>query len=90
MELGWIDGTDGQAAADALVLNHARLVEAEVAEFVLAARWADLHDGRSLENGTGSGRKLPGTERAKRYGGAGTPLVGEFAAAELGCLLGRG
>ena len=33
---------------------------------------------------------LPGTERARAYGGDGTPLVGEFAAAELGCLTGRG
>ncbi len=94
MELGWIAGTDGQAAADALVSNHARLVEAEAAEFVLAAHWADLHDEHTLTtgsgSGSGSGRVLPGTERARRYGGAGTPLVGEFAAAELGCLVGRG
>lgn len=92
MELGWIDGTDGQAAADALVLNHARLVEAEAAEFVLAAHWADLHDEATLTNptGAGSGRVLPGTERARAFGGDGTPWVGEFAAAELGCLLGRG
>ena len=90
MELGWIGETDGQAAADALVSNHARLVEAEAAEFALAAHWADLHDERTLVRGDGSGRVLPGTEQAKRYGGAGTPLVGEFAAAELGCLLSRG
>lgn len=90
MELGWIAETDGQAAADALVGNHARLVEAEAAEFVLVAHWADLHDGHTLIDGSGGGRVLPGTERARRYGGDGTPLVGEFAAAELGCLLGRG
>lgn len=84
MELGWIDETDGQAAADALVSNHARLLEAEAAELALAAHWADLHDERTLVCGDGSGRVLPGTEQAKRYGGAGTPLVGEFAAAELG------
>ncbi len=89
MELGWIEETDGQGAADALVANHARLVEAEAAEFALAAHWADLHDESTLTSGTGAGRVLPGTERAKQYGGAGTPLVGEFAAAELGCLLGR-
>ena len=89
MELGWVAETDGQAAADALVANHARLVEAEAAEFVLAAHWADLHDEHTLTNSSGAGRVLPGTERARRYGGDGTPLVGEFAAAELGCLLGR-
>ena len=85
--------TDGQAAADALVANHARLVEAEAAELALAAHWADLHDEHTLSAGagagSGSGRVLPGTERARRFGGAGTPLVAEFAAAELGCLLGR-
>jgi hypothetical protein len=98
MELGWIAGTDGQGAADALVANHARLVEAEAAEFVLAAHWADLHDEDTLTAGTGtrigpgsgSGRVLPGTERAKAFGGDGTPWVAEFAAAELGCLTGRG
>ncbi len=90
MELDWIAETDGQAAADALVANRARLVEAEVAEFVLAARWADLHDEETLRDGGGSGRALAGTERACRLGGDGTPLVAEFAAAELGCLLGRG
>ena len=33
---------------------------------------------------------LPGTEAAKQLGGDGTPLVAEFAAAELGALIGRG
>lgn len=36
-----------------------------------------------------SGRALPGTERSKRYGGHGTPEVGEFAAGELGVLTHR-
>ncbi len=49
---------------------------------MLAAQWADLHP-------TSSGTVLPGTERSKRYGGDGTPFAGEFAAAELGVLLGR-
>lgn len=71
MELEWIDDTDGQSAADALVANHARLIEAEVAEFVLAAHWADLHDARSVASGAGSGRVLPGSERVKQAGGAG-------------------
>jgi hypothetical protein len=33
---------------------------------------------------------LPGTERAKRYGGYGTPKVAEFACAVLGLFLGSG
>ncbi len=90
MELDWIAETDGQAAADALVANRARLVEAEVAEFLLAAHWADLHDGEAVQRGEGSGRVLAGSERALRLGGDGTPSVGEFAAAELGALIGRG
>jgi hypothetical protein len=67
------------------VSNHATLVDAECRELVLAAQWADLHPAEAV----GSGVVLPGTERAKRYGGEGTPFAGEFAAAELGVLLGR-
>ena len=90
MENGWIGELDGQAAADALVANHATLLEAEAVEFALAAHWADLHNEDSLARRDGAGRILPGTEKAKRLGGLGTPLVAEFAAAELGCLIGRG
>jgi hypothetical protein len=64
------------------VSNHRSLIESECRELVLAAQWADLHP-------TSSGTVLPGTEHTKRYGGDGTPFAGEFAAAELGVLLGR-
>ncbi len=77
-----VDDLERQAVADALVSNHSTLVESECRELVLAAQWADLHP-------TSSGTALPGTERSKRYGGEGTPFAGEFAAAELGVLLGR-
>ncbi len=77
-----VDDLERQAVADALVSNHAALVESECRELVLAAQWADLHP-------TSSGTALPGTERSRRYGGDGTPFAGEFAAAELGVLLGR-
>ncbi|HET6653523.1 MAG TPA: DUF222 domain-containing protein [Nocardioides sp.] len=76
------DDLERQAVADALVSNHATPVEAECRELVLAAQWADLHP-------MSTGTVLPGTERCKRYGGDGTPFAGEFAAAELGVLLGR-
>ncbi|HET6653603.1 MAG TPA: DUF222 domain-containing protein [Nocardioides sp.] len=76
------DDLERQRIAAALVSNHATLVEAECRELVLAAQWADLHP-------LSSGTVLPGTERCKRYGGDGTPFAGEFAAAELGVLLGR-
>ncbi|HET6652275.1 MAG TPA: DUF222 domain-containing protein [Nocardioides sp.] len=80
-----VDDLERRAVADALVSNHAALVEAECRELVLAAQWADLHAAESI----GSGVVLPGPERARRYGGDGTPFAGAFAAAELGVLLGR-
>jgi hypothetical protein len=80
-----VDDLERRAVADALVASHAALLEVEARQFVLAARWADLHPAEAL----GSGVVLPGTERGKRYGGDGTPWAGEFAAAELGVLLGR-
>ena len=90
MDAATISDLDGQAAADALVANHAALLEAEANEFILAAHWADLHNEDSLPVRAGAGGVLPGTERAKRLGADGTPLVAEFAAAELGPLIGRG
>ena len=85
-----VDDLERRSVADALVANHAALVQAECRELVLAAQWADLHPAESLgSGGHGSGVVLPGTERARRYGGDGTPCAGEFAAAELGVLLGR-
>jgi hypothetical protein len=90
MDAATISDLEGQAAADALVANHAALLEAEANEFVLSAHWADLHNEDSLPGRAGAGGVLPGTERAKRLGADGTPLVAEFAAAELGPLIGRG
>jgi hypothetical protein len=79
------DDLERQEVADALVASHVELLEVEARQFVLAAQWADLHPAEAV----GSGTVLPGTEGAKRYGGEGTPWAGEFAAAELGVLLGR-
>jgi hypothetical protein len=90
MDTTVITGLDGQQTAQVLVSNHAALVEAEATELQLAAHWAMLHNPDTLAGGSGSGRVLPGTERVKRYGGVGTPRVTEFAAAELGALIGRG
>ena len=44
-----VEDLDGQGLADALVANHAALLDAECQELVLAARWADLHPAESLE-----------------------------------------
>ena len=76
---------DGQGLADALVANHAALLDAECRELVLAAQWADLHPAESLEPRP----VLAGMERPRRFGGFGTPEAGEFCAAELAVLTGR-
>ena len=89
MELAWIDDTDGRAAADALVAVRVAQREAEATELALAAHWATLHDEDSIPRG-GTGRTLPGAERARQLGGDGTPLVAEFAVAELAVVTGRG
>jgi hypothetical protein len=91
MDTTRIDELDGQQVADALVATHAGLIDAEVTEFLLVGQWAVVHNPDTLTgpDAAGSGRVLPGTEHAKQLGGLGTPGVAEFAAAELGCLLGR-
>lgn len=89
METAWIDDTDGQAAAAALVATRTAQREAEATELALAAHWATLHDEDSIPRG-GSGRTLPGAERARQLGGDGTPLVAEFAVAELAVVTDRG
>jgi uncharacterized protein DUF222 len=74
---------DVLAAAEACA-ETIRDAEAELLR--LAYQWAVIHDPDRLDP-TESG--LPGREQARRYGGAGTPLVCEFAAAELGVRIGR-
>ena len=86
MEAVVVEGLGRRLLADAVVANHAVLVAAECRELVLAAQWADLHPA---DTSSATGTVLPGTERARRFGGEGTPEAGEFAAAELGVLLGR-
>jgi hypothetical protein len=92
IETARIADLDGDAACAALGEARAALVTAEVRELYLAAHWADLHDGDALEDeGRRSGRRaLPGMERGKRVGADGTPLVAEFAAMELGAMIGVG
>jgi hypothetical protein len=58
MEIGWIDDTDGHAAAAALVGTHAAQLEAEATELALAAHWAKLHDEDSIP-GAGRGARSP-------------------------------
>jgi hypothetical protein len=63
----------------------ATIREAEAQLLVLAHQWAVLHSADRLDPAEAN---QPGREQAKRYGGPGTPEVGEFAAAELGVRIG--
>lgn len=88
MEGASVHDLDGNATADALARSQADLVAAEIAQVGLVAHWADLHEGDASDPTTLDGGLLPGLVRPVRPGGDGTPLVREFAAAELGVLLG--
>ena len=57
---------------------HAVRTDADAGLFELAAVFADQHSGDSLPR---SGPVLPGTQRAVRVGGVGTPHIAEFACA---------
>jgi hypothetical protein len=78
-DLVGLDAAGTLAAAEA---NEHTLIKAETRRLHLAAHWADLHAGDALAKS-----RLPGIERPIRLGGDGTPTVGDFAAAELGCAL---
>lgn len=68
-------------------------VEADCEIFVCAAHFAHLSSGEDLPTRIRRSREggvLPGTERRVQLGGAGTPNVAEFAAAELGARLRMG
>ena len=74
-----LDAAGTLAAAEA---NEHALITAETRRLQIAAHWADLHPGDSVAES-----RLPGTERPVQLGGEGTPTVGDFAPAELGCVL---
>ena len=78
-ELVELDAASTLAAAEA---NERVLITAETRRLQIAAHWADLHPGEAVVES-----RLPGTEHPVRLAGEGTPTVGEFAAAELGCAL---
>ncbi len=74
-----LDAAGTLAAAEA---NEHTLITAETRRLHLAAHWADLHPGDAVVQS-----RLPGTEHPVQLGGDGTPTVGDFAPAELGCVL---
>jgi hypothetical protein len=59
---------------------------AEVDLLRVAYQWAIINDPDRLDPAESV---LPGREQARQFGGAGTPMVCEFAAAELGVRIGR-
>jgi Domain of unknown function (DUF222) len=75
-----LDAARTLAAAEA---NEHTLTTAETHRLQIAAHWADLHPGDAVPES-----RLPGTEHQVRLGGDGTPTIGDFAPAELGCVLG--
>lgn len=75
---------DGTRTADALARAQEAVVAAELAQVELVAHWADLHASAGCDAST----VLAGLERDVRLGADGTPLVREFAATELGVLIG--
>ena len=76
---------DAEATLADVVVARRVAEQAEVRILCDAARWADLH--ARLDNAD-TGVSLPGTEQLVSLGGVGTPGVAEFAAAELGAVLG--
>ncbi len=75
---------------EAELLDHADEVsrvqrECEAQVMRIAVQHAIINNPETLDPEVA---KLPGRERAKRFGGAGTPDVAEFAAAALGARLG--
>ena len=59
--------------------------DAQIGQLRAAYQWAIMHPPERLDP---EESQKPGREKARRYGGDGTPEVCEFAAAELGARLG--
>jgi hypothetical protein len=75
-----------EGVLDAVESWQAVKTNADIRIFVISAHFADLHCPESRPD---RGRALPGTERAVRLGGGGTPKVLEFAPADLGLRMGK-
>ena len=79
-----IEDLDECALLDRLDALHATEGRAQAEVLQLAVQFAILHDEHTLDPAF---RDLDGRERAVAYGGAGTPLVTEFCAADFGARL---
>src|SRR5262245_24255733 len=71
---------------DAAGVRAAAITRAEIELIELAYHWAVLHSPERLDPAESA---LPGREKATMFGGAGTPMVTEFAAAAFGARIGR-
>jgi hypothetical protein len=82
-----IDEYGVEETLDAVESEWLEMVAGNATIFQLAAHYADVCVG---EGAPTSRRMLPGTERSVQLGGAGTPMVREFAAAEFGARMRMG
>ena len=80
-----LEAMSGSELLDHVDVLHRTQRRAEVEILKAAAQHAILHNPDTLDPAVS---KLNGRERAKRFGGHGTPHVAEFAAAEFGARLG--
>ncbi len=78
-----LERMSGSQLAAAITGNQGELMRAECRTLELVCAWADLHTREP-------GEYSPLVERAKFYGGAGTPEISEFCVAELAALQGTG
>jgi uncharacterized protein YdbL (DUF1318 family) len=80
-----VDGMSRSELLDHVDVLHQTQRRAEVEILRAAAQHAILHNPETLDPAVS---KLNGRQRAKLFGGHGTPLVAEFAAAEFGARVG--
>ncbi len=73
---------DAVATVAAVEDNERVAVETESRRLLIALHWADLHPGEAVDP-----EGLPGRERPRLVGGAGTPAVADFCLASLGTAL---
>lgn len=77
-----VDEMDAEQTLAEAAASRRAVTAGEVRQVVAATHWADLHDVLACPS------RAPGSEMLVRPGGEGTPELAEFAAAELGAILG--
>lgn len=85
-DLGAVGGLSGSELLDRAGVLHEQQTRAEVEILVLAAQWGLLHGPETIDPEAAG---LPGREGVRRFGGEGTPVVGEFSPAVFGARIGR-